>query len=405
MTITIEDNKLADQGQQGLKVIDTDTHFSEPWDLWTSRVPAKYRELVPHVVRDSDGQAAWLVNGDTVFAKPAGASSVVRRDNTKMSFWEFNVMAGMEIGEVSEACYDPVERVKLMNSQGIWAQIMYPNTAGFGAHKLIDIPDRALSSMIVSVYNDAVAEFQERSGDRIFPQALIPFWDLDAAVKEVERAAKELKLRGITMCSEPHAGGLPDLPHRHWDPLWEACTEFEMPINLHVGASEYGIDAFLKGVWPSLDARRKHVTGAVQIELHNGRIMTNLLCSDLLPRFPKTKWVSVESGIGWLTYVFERLEYQLLEAAADGQGLDQPSPKELFQRQVYACFWFEDIGPRLQLEEIGFDNVLFETDFPHTTCLYPGGVRHGMEVLKGWGPEVQRKVMQDNAAKLYRIPV
>jgi predicted TIM-barrel fold metal-dependent hydrolase len=72
---------------------------------------------------------------------------------------------------------------------------------------------------------------------------------------------------------------------------------------------------------------------------------------------------------------------------------------------VYACFWFEDAGPGRLLEDIGFDNVMFETDFPHPTCLHPSAVEHALKVLAPWGAEVQRKVLQDNAAKLYHLPI
>jgi predicted TIM-barrel fold metal-dependent hydrolase len=329
---------------------------------------------------------------------------VIRRDGTKVALWDWNIQGGMHISEVHPASHDPAERVAFMDEAGVWAQIIYPNVAGFGGHKLMKLPP-SLSQMIVSVYNDAMAELQESSGNRLFPQALVPFWDIDAAVREVERAATELHLSGIVMCSEPHAGGLPDLVDHHWDPLWQACTDLHLPINLHVGASEFGMEAFMSGAWPSLAYHRRHVVGSVLIEIHNARILANLLTSDLLVRFPETRWVSVESGIGWIPYVIERLEYQLRDTTPDGRGFDQPFPSELFRRQVYACFWFEDIGPRRLLDTIGFDNVMFETDFPHPTCLYPGAVEHAMEVLEPWGEEVQRKVMQDNAANLYGIPV
>jgi hypothetical protein len=62
-------------------------------------------------------------------------------------------------------------------------------------------------------------------------------------------------------------------------------------------------------------------------------------------------------------------------------------------------------GSSRELDYTGFDNVLFETDVPHPTCLYPSAVEHGLAVLAPWGPDVQGKVMQDNAAKLYRVPI
>ena len=104
--------------------------------------------------------------------------------------------------------------------------------------------------------------------------------------------------------------------------------------------------------------------------------------------------------------MLERLDYQLLDnpPGADVK-FDQPSATELFHRQVFACFWFEEPGPSLLLEKVGFDNVMFETDFPHGTCLYPNAMDHAKRVLAPWGPDVARRVLQDNAAKLYRLAV
>jgi uncharacterized protein len=387
-----------------LKVVDADTHFSEPHDLWSSRVPAAMRDAFPHVV-ERDGQRAWLFDGDAVMSAPAGSGSSVRRDGTKKSFWQYNIEATMSVEEASAAAYDPQARLQMMDRESIWAQIIYPNVAGFAANKMVKLANRDLANAIVSVYNDAVAEMQADSGGRLFPQALVPFWDIDASVREVARARTELGLTGITMCSEPHAGDLPDLLDPHWDPLWDLCGDLGLPINFHVGASEFGMDAFYNSAWPSHDKTRRHIVGAVNIELHNARIMSNLLASDLLDRFPKTKWVSVESGIGWIPYVIERLQYQLTEPLPDGVELQITPPLELFRRQVYACFWFEDVGPSRTLDFLGFDNIMFETDFPHPTCLYPSAVEHGLKVLEPWGPDVQRKVMQDNAARLYGLPI
>jgi predicted TIM-barrel fold metal-dependent hydrolase len=382
-----------------LYVVDADSHISEPHDLWTSRVAAKHRDIVPHVVRGADGLDTWYVNGDQELA-PGGASSAIRPDGTKEPLREFDIRTGMQQDATHPAAFDVTARLEMLEHLGIWAQIVYPNVVGFGANKLVRL-ERSLSNEIVRVYNDAMGELQAASGLRLFPQALVPFWDVDAAVAEVARAGGELGLTGVVMCSEPHAGGLPDLLDPHWYPLWEACGDLGLPINFHVGASDFGLEAFLKGVWPSHDRDHSILVGASLMELHNGRILANLLASDLLDRFPKTRWVSVESGIGWIPFVIERLDWQIADLDVD--GVRHTPPLELFRRQVYACFWFEKTAPTYSLEAIGFDNVLFETDFPHPTCLYPSPVEHGLKVLEAWGPEVQRKVMGQNAADLYGI--
>lgn len=388
----------------GVKVVDADTHYSEPHDLWTSRVPISYRDRVPHVVDDGKGGQCWVFNNDDLMYPRAGAGSVIRLDGSKQALLDWDMQnASMPIEEIHRGSYDCAARLELMDKQGVWAHIIYPNLTGFGAHKLVALEDQDLAQVIVTVYNDAAAELQQESDGRLFPMALIPFWDLDPALAELQRA-HDLGLRGLTMSSEPHGAGLPDLTSQHWDPLWQLCAELDMPVNFHVGASEFGIEAFFKGAWPGLDPVRRHVVGSVQIELHNAKVLSNLLASDLLVRHPRVKFVSVESGIGWIPYVLERLEYQLLETSLDGHVWPQESPTELFRRQVYACFWFEEIAPSRMLDRIGFDNVLFESDFPHPTCLYPDPVGHAVRVLAPWGADVVRKVMSTNAAKLYNLP-
>ncbi len=387
-----------------LKVIDADSHITEPRDLWTSRVGAKYQDLVPHVVKDANGNDTWVFNGDVRLAA-GGAGSNVRTDGMKVPLNEHDITLGMPYEDIHPASYDPRERAHLLDTLGIYAQVAYANVAGFGAERFMRLSDEALGRLIISTYNDGMADFQRDSNERVFPMALVPFWDINAAVGEAVRAKTELGLRGITMCSEPHSAGMPDLLDKHWDPLWEVCTDLSIPVNFHVGATEFGREAFLKGVWPSHDRIRSIIIGASMLEMHQAQVIANLLMGDLFQRFPKVRWVVVESGIGYIPYVLERLAYQIEDARAIEGGGWLPHPQKQFQDHMYACFWFEDFGPRFELEMLGFDNVLFETDFPHPTCLYPSPVEHGMRVLEKWGPEVVRKVMSENAAKLYEIPI
>ena len=92
--------------------------------------------------------------------------------------------------------------------------------------------------LCATIFNDAMAEFQETSGRRMFPMALLPWWDIDAAVAEVARA-HALGLRGVNTNADPQNDGCPDLADRHWDPLWEACADLAMPVNFHIGAQRH----------------------------------------------------------------------------------------------------------------------------------------------------------------------
>jgi predicted TIM-barrel fold metal-dependent hydrolase len=128
--------------------------------------------------------------------------------------------------------------------------------------------------------------------------------------------------------------------------------------------------------------------------------LANLMMSGLLDRFPSLKFVSVESGVGWLPFLIESLDYQFDENGVDDIEL---RPSEYFQRQIYGSYWFEDdVAPAI--EKIGEDNIMFETDFPHATCLYPGVKEQMHRSLRNLEPRVQRKLLFETAAKVYQLP-
>jgi predicted TIM-barrel fold metal-dependent hydrolase len=379
---------------EGLHLIDTDTHWSEPHDLWTSRVPASQRELVPHV-KVVDGQERWVADKD-VDIGPAMPLSVIRKDGSKAIGLEWFQWT---IEDTHEAAYDPKARLAMMDRLGIFAQIVYPNVAGFGSQNFQKIEDYALRRLCVTTYNDAMFEVQEQSGGRLFPMALIPWWDIPAAAEEAQRVA-EMGMRGVVTTPDPHIAGLPDLASSDWDPLWDACTELRLPINFHIGASDIALSFFATAPWPSLDQERQFLVGGMDLAMSNARVLSNLIVGGVPERFPDLKFVSVESGIGWLPFFLELLDYQMEQTAP---GLLSMKPSEFFRRQVYATFWFEEMTPKHLLGEIGAENIMFETDFPHATCLYPDGLDHLNTVMADVDEYTRRRVLQDNAAELYRI--
>ena len=81
----------------------------------------------------------------------------------------------------------------------------------------------------------------------------------------------------------------------------------------------------------------------------------------------------------------------------------QKKPSDYFRDHFWGCFWFEKVAPKHLIDVIGEDNVLFETDFPHPTCLYPHVQDYIAEVSEGWSETRKRKILQDNAVELYGI--
>jgi predicted TIM-barrel fold metal-dependent hydrolase len=108
--------------------------------------------------------------------------------------------------------------------------------------------------------------------------------------------------------------------------------------------------------------------------------------------------------MGWVPFGAEAMEHQFDEMLADRAIAPQRRPWDYFHDHFWCTFWFETVAPKLLLETIGYDKVLFETDFPHPTALYPNVQNHIVEVLGGYTPEIRRQVLERNAVKLYDLP-
>ena len=125
----------------------------------------------------------------------------------------------------------------------------------------------------------------------------VPFWDVDAAVAEIERCAG-LGHRGILFTASPQDFGLPYLADRHWDRFWAAAQASGLPISFHIGSGDFG--DFSADRVESTGPGATNAVTAVNLFLDNGKQLVDLLFSGVLPRYPELELVSVESGIGWM---------------------------------------------------------------------------------------------------------
>jgi len=387
----VDDKRSARDWLADIKVVDADTHISEWPDLWTSRVSPKFKDRVPQI-KELNGERAWFLDGHKLTSK--GGFSAIRKDGKKLIGTAFR---DLEFSNVHRGSYDVRERLDYMDQNGIWAQIAYTNMLGFGGQESMKT-DAELRLVSTTILNDAMAEFQADSGNRVYPMAMVPWWDVKLAVKEMERCA-DMGLRGINMNSDPHTHGLPPLGDVYWDPLWELCVDRSLPVNFHIGASDQSMTWRGAGLWPGHNDDVELAYGSLMLFVGNMRVLSNIFFSRLLERFPTLKIVSVESGAGWVPFMLEALEYQMAEAGFTPKD----SVYEIFKRQVYACSWFERRNIVETMREIGTENLLFETDFPHPTCLYPDPLEHMADVLPIMTDDERKKVFGGNAAKLYNL--
>ncbi|HXY29052.1 MAG TPA: amidohydrolase family protein [Acidimicrobiales bacterium] len=380
-------------------VVDADSHWAEPADLFTRRAPAAYKDRVPRVA-EVDGEQMWVFDGHPVGRY--SAAGVIGRDGKKEEANRALNEWGHEMVHVG--AWDPDVRLGVLDECGIDAQIIFPSTIGLGGQDLGMVDDPALRRLAVEIYNDGMAEIQADSGDRLLPLPLMPAWSVEDCVREAARVAG-LGARGVNMTSDPQDLGAPDLANRAWDPFWEVCTDLKLPVHFHIGASVTGMTFYGKYPWDSHPMNTKLAIGGTLLFIGNARVVTNVILSGIFDRHPDLKMVSVESGVGWIPFILETLDYEMAENAPRELAAMAKPPSEYFRSNLYATFWFENNRNKLPdlIEAVGEDNILFETDFPHPTCLYPDPLRSVEAKMETLSPEARRKIFGENARTLYRL--
>jgi len=376
---------------EGIKIVDCDTHITEAPDLFTSRAPAKYRDKVPQLHRDADGVDRWYCC-DRNFGSTGG--NIIRKDCNKL----LGRLAFPTVEEGHPGSYSMKPRVQMMDDMGIWAQICFQNSGVTQPGSLMALGDNELAVTILRIYNDASMDYQEESGQRVFNMAHLPYWDRDALVAETRRCI-DGGLKGFVLPDKPENINVPGYADDWWAPVLEMLNDTGSPINFHINAA---IDPSTV-IWEGFGFQKKLTIYPMMHSLACAATLGNWMVSGLLDRYPKLKIGLIEAGIGWVPFALEMLEHQFDEMLPGHASELDKRPWEYFRDHFWTTFWFEKLALRTQLDVIGTDKVLFETDFPHPTSIYPDVQAHIVERLGDQPYEVRKKILQDNPSTLYNL--
>ena len=176
-------------------------------------------------------------------------------------------------------------------------------------------------------------------------------------------------------------------------------------MHFHIGASITAMTFYGKYFWESQAEGTKLAIGGTLLFIGNARVVTNLDPVRHLRPAPQAAEVSVESGVGWIPFILEALDYEMEENAPSELAKLSKLPSEYFKSNLYATFWFENARNKLPalIESVGEDRILFETDFPHPTCLYPSPLASVQAKMETLAPSTRDKIMGENARKLYKL--
>jgi predicted TIM-barrel fold metal-dependent hydrolase len=364
-------------------VISADSHVMEPADLWTRRLPRSLRHVAPQVIANEDRPGFSFHAPGLPPSTVSGAWAAGRGGEELKRHLE---EAGYETARPSG--WDPVARLADQDLDGVAAEVLY-STLGM---RLFRMPDAELQRTCFRVYNDWLAEYCSYAPGRLHGLALLPLWDVDQAVRELERSAA-LGHKGAMIWGYPPA----DRPYFSpmYDPLWAAAQDLRMPLSLHIVT---GMGDESRVDFTAAAVRYTALVHEVQ------RSISQLVQGGVLERFPHLQIVAAESDIGWLPHWMQRMDHGSEKFGALMDVRLSMKPSEYVRRQVWLTFMDDAVGAS-NLEQIGADTFMWGSDFPHTDSTWPNS-QAVIERNLGEVPEaIQRRVLHDSAAALYRIEV
>jgi predicted TIM-barrel fold metal-dependent hydrolase len=381
--------------QDHMQLISVDDHLIEHPRVWADRLPAKYQELGPHIV-------------EVPRAKGGAPSQVWEYQGQAYPQIGLNAVAGKKpeeygidpsrFDEMLPGCYDPVQRLADMDLDGVEAALCFPSFPRFAGTVFLEGEDRDVALASVTAFNDFMLdEWCAAAPHRYIPVMLLPLWSTELCVAEIERCSAR-GARAISFPDNP-AGplGLPSFFTTHWDDVFRAATAARLPLCMHFGTSR---------ITPatSADATSAVHTALFGITLYNS--MCEVIFSSILDRHPELKIVYSEGGIGWLPYALQRID-QVWEKYRHYTFIEPPldphrRPSEVARDHIWGCFIDDPVGIRMR-DEVGIDQLLWESDYPHVDSLWPNSRKNAETAFADVPDEEVARITSQNARALFHF--
>ena len=371
--------------------ISADCHIDLIWlppDLFTANAPGALRDRMPYVVEGRKG-LQWVAKNGAKFGLMNGMGSA-GREYVPGEIHRSDRMASTGLYDDGRKgirrLTDPELRLKDQERDGVQAEVLYGILGA--SMRLHD--DEAATEML-RIYNHWLGDFCRTHPDRYAGLASIPSHDIGAAVAEIQRVAGDGVLRGLDIANRPD---IPPFWDPCWNPLWEIAEEAKLPVHLHT----------IGGTLPDLRklehkvGRAAFATTISSFQMYMSIPLMAIIFAGVLEHHPALRMVIGESGIGWIPYILDHMD---LEWEDQFKDLDlKMKPSAYWRRQCYATYQSDRIGIKL-IDEIGEDNIMWGSDFPHPDGIWPDSQEYIQRELGHLPPATRHKIVCGNAARLY----
>ncbi|CAB4985150.1 MAG: amidohydrolase family protein [Actinobacteria bacterium] len=373
-------------------LISADSHVVEPHDLWVEALPASLTDQAPRAVQDPSNHHWYFempghARGvDLTLSRTAGISNadVGARLAADPSAW---------IG--ARGGHDPHERLRDLWADGVHADVLYP-TAGLS---LLQLDDASFQAACLRVYNDWLADFCKTDPDRLLGIALLPLWDIDEGVRELERA-KALGLRGGLFWTSPPADRGHSFFTAHYEKLWAAAAALEMPLSIHILAGHRTKNSVAKFGKSIEDTFYFGFESRDEVQ----RSIVELIAAGVFQRHPKLNIVAAEAGIDYAARLERRIDSTFGRFLSLMETPLTEKPSHYFRNNVWCTYIADPVGLN-NLRFTGADHFMWSNDYPHGSATWPRSNESVSQECEEFGidADTRDKLTWKNVARLYDI--
>ncbi|WP_041256365.1 amidohydrolase family protein [Frankia sp. EAN1pec] len=356
-----------------------DSHLVEPDDLFDRSLPGSLAARMPRSVKDLDG--GW----ETIHVDGQEFRRRLPRPGRKLT--DEN---GHTVPERAPGANDRKMRLLDLDSEGIWAELIYPSLGMWTS----SIRDPELLAAGARAINDWAIEYQ-RFSPRYVSAATIPFLTVSTAVAEVTRAAS----LGF------HAASLPVVPlidgddwHREsWEPLWTALAETGLVIAFHIGSEPHEASSrngtYYRGPGGAL-------LNYLETTYGGQRAVAKLIAGGVFDRHPSLRAIVSEGGATWGPFVADRLDEAYRQHASAVHPRLRRLPSAYLYENVYASFQ-HDRSAVAAVTAMGWRNVCWGSDYPHIEGTFGHTQKTLQELVGDLDPATRHRITQGAFQELF----
>jgi predicted TIM-barrel fold metal-dependent hydrolase len=339
---------------EDMVLVSLDDHVIEPPNMYDQHLTIEQKQFAPTFNTDANGYDYWMYNGKRM--GNLGLNAVVGRPKEEYG------IEPLSLNDMRRGCYDVRARVDDMNVNGVLASLCYPTIVRFDGRVFLEYENKAQALTLLRAYNDwFIDEWCGSHPGRFIPLALMPTWDIDAAVKEIARVAAK-GCHAVNLSDNPANLGLPSIHSEYWDPFWKACADHDMVIAMHHGTGNAATHS-------SMDSPIDAWITCMPMSMNTA--LADCLHLKALQKYRNMKIALIESGIGWIPFVLERADFVYQQHGKwTHSEFGGRLPSQVFRDQFLCTFIVDQAGLGL-VDELGVQTICYEVDYPHSDTQWP----------------------------------